>query len=83
MTSLTDSTSETFILCRADRADLFHLRYTLEAYEGLCVTTTLPGGGGVVRLSTSREQKETLLRVLQGIQQEVALEILGEEDGPC
>jgi hypothetical protein len=37
----------------------------------------------VVRLSTSREQKETLLRVLQGIQQEVALEILGEEDGPC
>ena len=37
---------EIWALCRVARPDIFLLRYTLEAHEGLCVSTTLPGGEG-------------------------------------
>jgi hypothetical protein len=61
------------VLCRVPKAEVCYLRYTLEAYEGLCVPTTLPGGGGRVRLTTSSGQRAELEGVLRGLAAEIPM----------
>jgi hypothetical protein len=72
---------EIWALCRVDRSDIFHVRYTLEAYEGLCIPTTLPGGGGLVRVIAEARQRDELRRVLEGLGDEIGLEILEWGEG--
>ena len=67
---------EIWALCRVSRPDIFILRYTLEAHEGLCVSSTLPGGEGLVRVYTSVSQKAQLEKVLDGLTREMSLEIV-------
>ncbi len=73
---------EVWAVCRASRPDLVYLRYTLEAYEGLCVATTLPGAEGRVRLITSAELRDELARTLEALAAEIPLtvEVWGEGD---
>ncbi len=66
---------ELHVICRVRRQDVGYLRYTLEAYEGLCLPTTLPGGGGRVRLATSPEQRPLLAHVLAGLGEEIGLQV--------
>ncbi len=74
---------DVWALCRVPRAEVCFVRYTLEAYEGLCIPTTLPGGAGRLRLLTSREQKADLDAVLRSLADQVALvvESWGEGGG--
>ena len=73
---------EVWTLCRVPREAICYLRYTLEAYEGLCIPTTVPGRGGLVRLLTEARLTPELDRVLAGLAEEIPLEILGRgEEG--
>jgi hypothetical protein len=76
---------EVWALCRVPRERLFYLRYTLEAYEGLCLATTLPGRGGYVVTRTSPELRDELGRTLQALAEEMPLEVLrwGEGEPPA
>lgn len=64
---------EVWVVCRAPVPDLVRLRYTLEAYEGLCLATTLPGGRGQVRLLTSTGLRPELEEVLGALASEMLL----------
>lgn len=68
--------TDAWILLRVAKPDICLLRYTLEAYEGLCVPTTLPGGGGLVRLTTSLSLLQELLNAVEGLSREIDLEII-------
>lgn len=72
---------EIWTLCRVPREAICYLRYTLEAYEGLCIPTTVPGRGGLVRLLTEQSRLADLDRVLDGLARELPLEILGRGEG--
>ena len=74
---------DAWVLLRLERSEIYFLRYTLEAYEGLCVTTTLPGGEGLIRLSTSSEQLPTLLEILENLASETPLSILETTEAPA
>lgn len=66
---------EVWALCRVPREHLCYLRYTLEAYEGLCLPTTLPGREGLVRLLTTAEQRDDLAAVLDALAAEFPLQV--------
>lgn len=72
------SDGDAWVLLRVPRADICILRYTLEAYEGLCVPTTLPGGEGLVLLSTSGSLLPELLLTLEGLGEEIPLVVLDQ-----
>lgn len=72
---------EVWALCRVPRDLLFRLRYTLEAYEGLCLSTTAPGGEGYVWLRTSRELRLSLEETLTALAHEMDLQVLGWGSG--
>jgi len=74
--------TEIWALCRVPKTEIYHLRYTLEAYEGLCVPTTLPGGGGFVRLLSSGGLRAELGAVLEALAGEIGLEVLEWGEGP-
>ena len=71
-----DSRKEVWALCRLSRPDIFILRYTLEAHEGLCTCSTLPGGEGLVRIYTEQRLRPLLEQVLEGLCQELSMEVL-------
>lgn len=66
---------EVWALCRVPRDRICHLRYTLEAYEGLCLSTTLPGRGGAVLVRTSPDLREELKRTLVALTEEIPFEV--------
>ena len=70
-----NATDELHVTCRAPTRELCYFRYTLEAYEGLCLPTTLPGGEGRVQLATSASQRPALEAVLQALSEEIPLEV--------
>jgi hypothetical protein len=78
---VSEEASEVWVLCRVPKPEVCYLRYTLEAYEGLCIPTTLPGQGGVVRLLTSRESREALEATLHALSEELELEVLAWGEG--
>ncbi len=67
---------EIWALCRVARDEIVHLRYSIEAYEGLAVTTTLPGGEGLVRIYTEERLRGLLERVLRSLSEEMKLEVM-------
>lgn len=71
----TDGTCELQVICTVPTPELCYFRHTLEAYEGLCVPTTLPGGQGRVRLATSAAQRAKLATVLVALAKEIPLEV--------
>ena len=75
------SSAEVWALCRVPKAEICFVRYTLEAYEGLCVPTTLPGGGGRLRLLTSAGQRSELEAVLRGLADEVPIVVESWSEG--
>ena len=75
------SSAEIYALCRVPKAEICFVRYTLEAYEGLCVPTTLPGGGGRLRLLTSAGQRVELEAVLRALAEEVSLVVESWSEG--
>ncbi|HSH70979.1 MAG TPA: DUF4911 domain-containing protein, partial [Deferrisomatales bacterium] len=70
-----NATDELQVLCRVPTRELCFFRYTLEAHEGLCLPTTLPGGQGRIRLATSASQRPALEALLQALSQEIPLEV--------
>jgi len=72
---------EAWVLLRVDKPGIYFLRYTMEAYEGLCIPTTLPGGEGLVRLTTSLALRPELEAALEGLGREMPLEIIGWGEG--
>ncbi len=70
-----NATDELRVTCRVPTRELCYFRYTLEAYEGLCLPTTLPGGEGRVQLATSAGQRPALEAVLQALSKEIPLEV--------
>lgn len=74
---------DVWAICRVPRAEVCFLRYTLEAYEGLCIPTTLPGREGRLRLLTSPQKAAELDSVLRALAAELPLvvESWGEGDG--
>ena len=72
-----DATDELQVVCRIPTQELCYFRYTLEAYEGLCLTTTLTGGDGRVRLATSEGQRPQLEALLRALAKELPLEVEG------
>jgi len=73
---------EAWVICRARREDLVYLRNTLDAYEGLCLATTLPGGEGRLRLLTSAEQAPELEEVLSALAGECEITVERWGEGP-
>lgn len=73
--------NEAWALCRLPRDRICHLRYTLDAYEGLCLSTTLPGRSGTVLVRTSTQLKDELARTLDALALELPLEIVGWGEG--
>lgn len=71
----TDGTCELQVICTVSTPELCYFRHTLEAYEGLCVPTTLPGGQGRVRLATSAAQRARLATVLAALATEIPLQV--------
>ena len=69
------SPEEAWVICRARRSDLVYLRNTLDAYEGLCMATTLPGRDGRLRLLTTVSQVPELRSVLDDLAQECHFEV--------
>ncbi|TAL16980.1 DUF4911 domain-containing protein [bacterium] len=67
--------SEIWVLCRVPREEIFFLRYILDAYDGLAVSTTLPGGEGLVRIYTEMSRKEELDKLLEALGEEFSVEI--------
>ncbi len=67
---------EIWAVCRIPHTHIYHLRYTLDAHEGLCVATTLRHPEGRVRLLTSEDRRAELERVLAALAGEVPLEVL-------
>lgn len=67
---------EIWVLCKVERPQIFFLRYTIEAHEGLAVSTTLPGGEGLVRIYTELSREEELEELLSALQSEIGLEIV-------
>ena len=53
----------------------------MEAYEGLCVPTTLPGGEGLVRLITEKRLRGELEKVLKKLGDEMHIEVLRWGEG--
>jgi hypothetical protein len=76
------NTEEVWALCRLPRDRIWLLRYTLEAYEGLCLATTAPGGGGLVWVRTSPGLRRELEATLEALGQEMGVEVLGWGSGP-
>ena len=70
-----NAAAELQVTCRVPTRELCYFRYTLEAYEGLCLPTTLPGGEGRVRLATSAGQRPQLEAVLHALSEEIPLEV--------
>ena len=66
---------EIWAVCRVPRSELVYLRYTLEAYEGLCLATTLPGREGLVRLATTETSRRDLEAVLSALAEEIDLTV--------
>ena len=79
--STTDAGREIWVVCRVPRSEVCYLRYTLEAYEGLCVPTTLPGGGGAVRLLTGAAQRADLETLLEALALEMPIRVEGWGEG--
>lgn len=73
--------NEAWALCRLPRDRICHLRYTLEAYEGLCLATTLPGRSGTVLVRTSPDLKNELEQTLLALALELPLEIVAWGEG--
>jgi len=73
---------ETWVICRVARKDLVYARNILDAYEGVCVPTTLPGGEGRLRLLTSSDRKLELSEVLDALAGECGLTVEGWGEGP-
>jgi hypothetical protein len=73
---------EVWVICRARQGDLVYVRNTLEAYEGLCLATTLPGKEGRLRLLTSAERTTELENVLAALGREYELTLEGWGQGP-
>ena len=67
---------EIWVVVKIPRADIFFLRYTLDAYEGLAVLTTIPGGEGLVRIYTEESQRGELEAVIEGLKEEIDLEVI-------
>lgn len=72
---------DVWVLCRVPKAQICYFRYTLEAYEGLCLATTLPGSDGVVRLLTSTDLRPALEICLAGLAEELGFEVLEWGEG--
>lgn len=72
----TEMPREIWALCRVARDEIVHLRYSIEAYEGLAVTTTLPGREGLVRIYTEERLRGLLARVLRSLAEEMKLEVV-------
>jgi len=72
---------EYWVLVRVERSEIFFLRYTLEAYEGLCVSTTQAGGEGLVLVYTAASQRETLNELIEALGAEMELEVIERGEG--
>ena len=72
----TTSPEEIWVLCRVPRHEIFFLRYNLDAYEGVAVSTTLPGGEGLVRIFTDESQRKELEELLISFEREIDLEVV-------
>lgn len=75
-------TEEVWALCRVPRERLWLLRYTLEGYDGLCLSTTAPGRGGLVWTRTSPSLRRELAATLEALGEEMGVEVLGWGSGP-
>ena len=73
--------NEVWALCRLPRERICHLRYTLEAYEGLCLSTTPPGRSGTVLVRTSPALKDELAQTLAALALELPLELVSWGEG--
>lgn len=69
-------TGDVWVVVRLEKPEIYFLRYTVESYEGLCVPTTLPGGEGLVLLTTTSDLAETLAEALEGLKKEMEIEVL-------
>ena len=78
---MTRDPNEINIFCRVPKGELCYLRYTLEAYEGLCTPTTLPGGGGRVRVTAGAGRRAELEAVLDALTEEIPLIVEQRGDG--
>lgn len=77
----TPDTEEVWALCRVPRDRLWLLRYTLEGYDGLCLSTTAPGRGGLVWTRTSPSLRGELEATLEALGREMGVEVLGWGSG--
>ncbi len=69
---------EIWVECRVPHAHIYHVRYTLDAYEGLCLASTVEDPAGRVRLLSTEDRWEELREVLEALAQEVPLTILDQ-----
>lgn len=75
-------TEEVWALCRVPRDRICLLRYTLEAYEGLCLATTAAGRAGLVWARTSPALRPELELTLAALGREIGVEVLEWGSGP-
>ncbi len=58
-----------------DPYDIAYIRYTIEAYEGLCILTSLDSKRGILQISYPKEQEEDLKSIIKALSFEIQLKI--------
>ncbi|NOY44697.1 MAG: DUF4911 domain-containing protein [Deltaproteobacteria bacterium] len=68
---------EIWVECRVPHAHIYFVRYTLDAYDGLCLASTVEDPSGRVRLLSTEDRADELDRVLEALAEEVPLRVVG------
>ena len=73
---------EIWVVLKMAKPDIFFIRYITEAYEGLCIPTTLPGADGRVLLLTDKSMERQLKAVIDSLSSEYEIEVVQWGTGP-
>lgn len=67
---------EIWVIVKMAKPDIFFIRYITEAYEGLCIPTTLPDSDGLVLLLTGKDMEDELRVAIDALVEEFGIEVI-------
>jgi hypothetical protein len=86
MTDLPDLTppppDEIWALLKMAKPDIFFIRHITEAYEGLCVPTTVANSDGLVLLQADKSLEGELRTAVKALTEEFEIEVIQWGTGP-
>jgi hypothetical protein len=73
---------EIWALVKMAKPDIFFIRHITEAYEGLCVPTTVPNSDGLVLLQSDKSLEDDLHTAVKALTDEFGIEVIRWGTGP-